>query len=241
MARNNKAEKIDIRKTEILEHFQDVLREEGFEGASIAKIARKMGVNPSLLMHYFPTKEEMVLELVDFILERYEALVQEKTQLIVDTRQKLETLLNTIFSIDWISMVDTSAFYSCYYLAFRYEKVKLRLQKMYLRFRKGCVEYLEQSMKEGIILWDDPEKLADFIIYIVEGLSFYRNISGGTSHYVEIGEYLKQKVWTMLKKGNEGVESASRRELVRFKKETKDIIQNLQKQVDELTKKLNDL
>ena len=45
-----------LRKREILEHFQQVLVEEGFEGASIGKIARRMGINPSLIIHYFSTK-----------------------------------------------------------------------------------------------------------------------------------------------------------------------------------------
>ncbi len=241
MAKNGKPDKIDIRKVEILEHFQDVLREEGFEGASIAKIAKKMGVNPSLLIHYFSTKEEMILELVDFILDRYETLLLEKTRPAVGTQQKLETLLDTLFSIDWISMFDPSAFYSCYYLAFRNEKVKQRMQKMYQRFRVGLVELFETSIKEGVIFKDDPDKLADFVIYMVEGLTFYRNISGDSVYYVEIGEYLKQKVWTMLKKGDDSVETSSRDELVRFKKEATGIILGLQEQVDLLSKKLIDL
>jgi len=53
MPRKNKA---NIRKREILEHFYEVLSNEGLEGASIAKIAKHMGVHPSLLMHYFKTK-----------------------------------------------------------------------------------------------------------------------------------------------------------------------------------------
>ncbi|MEZ4851774.1 MAG: TetR/AcrR family transcriptional regulator [Bacteroidia bacterium] len=53
MGRKSKAK---IRRQEILSHFYEVIIEEGFEGASIGKIAKRMEVNPSLLIHYFSTK-----------------------------------------------------------------------------------------------------------------------------------------------------------------------------------------
>jgi len=56
MAKNK--DKADIRKYEILVHFQHVFAKQGFEVASIAKIAKKMDVHPSLLTHYFSTKKE---------------------------------------------------------------------------------------------------------------------------------------------------------------------------------------
>ena len=68
MGRKSKAEE---RKKEILIHFYEVVKEDGFENASIAKIADRMDVNPSLLIHYFKTKEEMIVDLVDFLLNRY--------------------------------------------------------------------------------------------------------------------------------------------------------------------------
>ena len=74
-----KKDKAEIRKKEILEHFQQVLSEEGIEGASIGKIANKMGIHPSLIIHYFKTKEEMTVALAEFILEKYETTFAKKT------------------------------------------------------------------------------------------------------------------------------------------------------------------
>ncbi len=240
MAVRKESQKIDIRRNEILEHFQAVLKEEGFEGASMAKIAKKMDVNPSLLIHYFSTKEEMILALVDFILEKFETLLLEKTRKISSTEKRLETLINTLFSRDWVSMVDSSAYYSCYYLTFRNRKVKQRMQKLYQRFRDGLEELLRSCMDEGIILSDDPAKLADFIIYLVEGLSFYRNISGGAKRYVETGAYLKNKVWNVLRQ-DRGPFDKSGSELLSFKKETVLLVKELHNQVEELDKKISEL
>jgi AcrR family transcriptional regulator len=193
-----KKDKADIRKHEILEHFQNVLAEQGFEGASIAKIAKKMDVHPSLLIHYFSTKEEMILELVDFILEKYETMALKKMKEMNNPQQRLTMLLDTIFGIDWISLVDSSSFYACYYLSFRNKEVKKRLAKLYKRFKDYLVNEIHICAREGLIKESEPEKDADLIISLVEGLSFYRNISGGKEKYEELGQYLKEKALQML-------------------------------------------
>jgi AcrR family transcriptional regulator len=191
-------DKAPLRKKEILEHFQQVLVEEGFEGASIGKIARRMGINPSLIIHYFSTKEDMIVELVDFILEKYESTFLKRLEVIDDPEERLKAGLDTVFSVDWISLVDTRAFNACYYLSLRNPKVKVRLQKMYQHFRDYLVQEITLYMNRGIIPATDPSKDADLIIAIVEGLSFYRNISGGKKKYGELGTYLKQRILMIL-------------------------------------------
>ena len=193
-----KKDKADIRKHEILEHFQVVLAEQGFEGASIAKIAKKMDVHPSLLIHYFSTKEDMILELVDFILEQYETMALKKMKEMNNPKKRLTMLLDTIFGVDWISLVDSSSFYACYYLSFRNAEVKDRLAKLYKRFKEYLVNEINMCINEGLINESDPEKDADLIISLVEGLSFYRNIAGGKETYQELGNYLKEKALQML-------------------------------------------
>lgn len=54
MRKNQTAE---TRKPEIFENFYQVIIAEGIEGASIGKIARRMNIHPSLIIHYFKTKK----------------------------------------------------------------------------------------------------------------------------------------------------------------------------------------
>jgi AcrR family transcriptional regulator len=198
MARNS--DRAPLRKREILEHFQQVLVEEGFEGASIGKIARRMGINPSLIIHYFTTKEDMIVELVDYILEKYETNFRNKLEVINDPGERLMAGLENILGVGWISLVDTRAFNACYYLSLRNPRVKVRLQKMYQRFRKYLIREITIYRDEGFFDSTDPDKDADLIISIVEGLNFYRNISGGKQKYKELGEYVKLRILSLLKK-----------------------------------------
>ena len=52
-----KNQRADTRKPEILENFYQFLIEEGFEGASIGKFAKRMNIRPPLIIRYFKTNK----------------------------------------------------------------------------------------------------------------------------------------------------------------------------------------
>jgi AcrR family transcriptional regulator len=59
----------EIRRKEIISAFYNVSIKEGLENSSISKVAKEMDINPSLVMHYFNTKEDLNFGLINFILE----------------------------------------------------------------------------------------------------------------------------------------------------------------------------
>jgi AcrR family transcriptional regulator len=174
MGRKSKA---DERKVEILEHFYEVMREIGFENASIAKIADRMGVNPSLLIHYFKTKEEMVVEMVDFLLERYETTYLTQITEIEDPKARFEKVLNIVLGEDWIQTSGHhSVFYACYYLASRHQLIQERFKLMYNRFREVLEAEAKIWFESGVINTDDAAFVADYLIMLNEGLTYMEGI-----------------------------------------------------------------
>lgn len=236
---DNKIKKHGDRRLEILEHFQEVLKEEGIEGVSFAKIAKRMDVNPSLLLHYFPNKDNMILALVDFIFEKYETLGARKVKEVANPRERLDLLVDMVFGIDWISLVDSSVFYCCYYLSFKNPQVKERMQQMYIRFREQILKELQLCQKEGLLTQVDPEVGADFIVSLVEGLAFTRNVSGGTTHYLTVGERFKTLVLGLLKNDPEKTALNSLDELAQFKSQAGRLAQGLETDLALLKKKID--
>ena len=53
-----------FRKKEIIEQFYQVIVEDGLEKASLVKIAERLAVSPSLLIHHFKNKDELLNEIV---------------------------------------------------------------------------------------------------------------------------------------------------------------------------------
>ena len=109
-----KNQKAITRKPEILENYYQVLIEEGFEGASIGKIAKRMNIHPPLIIHYFKTKENLTLDLVDFLIEKYEAPEFLQFGHIQDLEQRFDQLMDTLFSFEWSRTVNPGVHFGFY-------------------------------------------------------------------------------------------------------------------------------
>lgn len=191
MGRKSKA---DVRKKEILEHFYIVLKEEGFENASIAKIANLMDVNPSLLIHYFKTKEEMVFAFVEFLLRRYEETFKEKMFNSENPQERFENTLNIMFSEDWLNFSEQTVFYACYYLSSRHTRIKELFQEMYNKFKELLIPETESWMKAGVIKEADPESVADYLIIMNEGLTYFDKLMSDPEGFKRRAKYLKASI-----------------------------------------------
>jgi AcrR family transcriptional regulator len=194
-----KSGKAELRKQEILENFYEVLKEEGLEGASIAKIAARMDIHPSLIIHYFSTKEELIVALVDSILEKYEDTYLPALQEIEDPEKRLEATIDAIFGLDWARLVDAGVFYACYSLSFRNQRVKDSFRRMYSRLREILIDEIIVLMDKKVILEADAGKLADLVITLLEGYDFYRGVMEDDERFDELSRFLKQNALAILK------------------------------------------
>jgi AcrR family transcriptional regulator len=188
----------DIRKPEILEHFYQVMTKKGFEGASIAKIAKSMGVHPSLIIHYFNTKEELVMEMVDFITTKFEDNFLSILHAVDDPRERFDVLFNTILGFEWGSLINYRVYLGCLYLSTSNERIRERFQKMFERFREVLVEEFILYQKHGIIDVAQPEKMAGLIIALVDGFDHISELNKDPIYHEGMGIYIKNIVFSVI-------------------------------------------
>ncbi|WMX17374.1 TetR/AcrR family transcriptional regulator [Aureispira sp. CCB-E] len=191
MGRKSKA---DVRKKEILEHFYIILKDEGFENASIAKIANLMDVNPSLLIHYFKTKDEMVVAFVKFLLGRYEETFKEKMFNSEDPQERFSNTLDIMFSEDWLNFSDQTVFYACYYLSSRNIRIKELFQEMYNKFKQLLIPEAVSWIEAGIVKDIEPENVADYLIIVNEGLTYFDKLMSDPEGFKRRAKFLKEAV-----------------------------------------------
>jgi AcrR family transcriptional regulator len=199
----------EVRKREIIENFYEVLAEEGLEGASIAKVASRMGVYPSLLIHHFSNKEEMVVELVDFLTSNYEQAFLPKFDDIRDPEERLSRIIDSAFGPDWFHLVDNGAFYACYALSFRNERVRAHFQRMYQTLRDVLVAEITAYAESGKAIPMEPGKAADLAIIQLAGFNYYKNVFGNEPRFGDISEQLKYYVWSLIRQAPFPTETGS--------------------------------
>lgn len=187
-----------LRQKGIIKAFYKVARKEGLENASIAKVAAVLEVNPSLVIHYFSTKHELVHGLIEYILERYRLLYnpQNGTQ---NPRERLIKIIRNLFSRKWNKLIDDGVFYSSYALIFRDSAVKEHYKNLHDDLRKLLRDALQEAKDYGVIDVPDVENMADLIFVFVEGAYYYLSMVSNKAEYeMHIGNY-EQTVLKMLK------------------------------------------
>ncbi len=187
----------DIRRREILESYYQVISKKGIEGASIARIAKLMGIQPSLITHYFKTKEEMTAELVDFILAKYEEPYFYGLGETDDYHRRFHLFLDGLFGLDKVRFVDNGAFYSCYSLTFRNQKIRAQFAGMYDRFRGLLINELILYRDQGVIGKADVSNAANVIIGCMEGLAYLEQVLDVRQN-TELRQSMKEMVVRLL-------------------------------------------
>jgi AcrR family transcriptional regulator len=187
----------EVRQLEIVEIFYKVAREEGYENTSIAKIAKVMDVNPSLILHYFTTKEDLTYGLIDYILERYLLIFT------IENKEKiaLSDLLNTIemlFSKKWNLLFDDGLFYTFYALAFREKAIREKYKTILDSLRLALASMIEQCHKSNLINVPDNQTASDLIFVLVDGAYFYLSLESDKEVYNKRLDYYKIKAYQIL-------------------------------------------
>ncbi|MEZ4826927.1 MAG: TetR/AcrR family transcriptional regulator [Bacteroidia bacterium] len=176
--------KSTVRKQEILSHFYDVIIDEGFEGASMGKIAKRMDVNASLLVHYFSNKDGMIMGLIDYIISTYSSHILPDFSLVSDPQERWEDVVDVISLIQWDRIMNNTVFYSCYTLGLRIPEVGERFEKFYISLKDALVSEINHANQHKVIEVKNPEKAAKLMISLVEGSNLYQQFdsSGPGNH-----------------------------------------------------------
>lgn len=188
-----------------MEAFYETAREEGLENASIAKIAKRMGIQPSLIIHYFKTREDLIFELIEFNLEKYREIYQPETlDSFDDPMEKLLKILDAIFSHEWDALFDDGVFYSCYALTYRSKKIKESYKSLHDFLHNLLAEAIQSCQEEGLLKVGDVPRTADFIFAIVDGAYYYLGMSNDPKEYEEMMEFYKQQALRVLNIASDG-------------------------------------
>ena len=186
-----------IRQKGIIKAFYKVAQKEGLENASIAKVAAVLDVNPSLVIHYFKTKQDLIHGLIEYILERYR-LIYNPENGTLNPADRLKKIIRNLFSRKWDKLIDDGVFYSSFALIFRDKALKAHYKNLHDHLRQMLTDTLKDANENGVIEIDDVEKTADLIFIFVEGAYYYLSMVSDKSEYDSRMEHYQKTVLSML-------------------------------------------
>ncbi|MDK2778311.1 MAG: TetR/AcrR family transcriptional regulator [Pseudomonadota bacterium] len=193
--------KADDRRDQLLDVLVQVIRAEGYEQVTMARLAQVAGVNPSLLMHHFGSREKLMLALVDRTLQRYTQLFRQMPQQ-GSARERLVRVLGLLFSRGWMDTLAAPELFAILALAQRYEDVAVAMSHMYRRYHKVLTQELNFQRQQQCIRCDNPPVAAQMLMALVEGAHYFsgqlQSLADNAEHY---GEQLIRHALLMLGAG----------------------------------------
>ena len=181
-----------IRKPEILRHTYKVVEEEGFMGMTIGKVATRMGVNSGLLIHYFKSKEGLILEMVDYLYDSSMTIYLEELKKHTTPKERLEGLLDMVFDTSGNMPQRDAVFWSCYAMGFRNEQIREKIKGLMKKFIDFGMVEMEAWEENGLVNVPDKEKVAATILALSEGLGILRNSIDDMDTLKEISLFMKK-------------------------------------------------
>ena len=168
---NKKRLTAKIQKPRIIKSFYETIIAEGFDNASIAKVAKRLDIHPTLILHYFGNKENMTLALVDFVIESYWKIFkklrdQHKHK---NPDERLQAFCKTIWSRPYYEKINIAGTFSVLSVGFRNPRIKKKITYLYEEYTVLLVKELKELAKLGAIEKNDFHRTAKLLISMAEG------------------------------------------------------------------------
>lgn len=155
------------RRDEIVQAAIGVIAERGYRGASLAAVAEKVGLTQQGLLHYFPSKEDLLIGVLQFR-ERTdtggrdtitEPMTMAATVGVVEANQHRQAIVRTFSALLGESVTEDHP--AAEYFRLRYRRVRVALTAT-----------LRQEWGDRLPSGLTPEEAAPLVIAIMDGLQF---------------------------------------------------------------------
>jgi AcrR family transcriptional regulator len=164
------------RKQQILKALDACLQEKSFEKTSIKDIARVAGVNHGVLHYYFSSKEDILLNYIDYVIEDYQVQVQEwlstKDITRYGKREFIDELFGFVNNRITLNKGLSTIFVEIWEIALYHDSVRAKLRKAYNRWIDELVTHLSRYI-------DDEQFIRQVSIAMVafwEGMALFSTI-----------------------------------------------------------------
>ena len=180
-----------IRKPEILKHTYKVVEEEGFKGMTIGKIAKRMGVNSGLLIHYFKSKEGLIMEMVEYLYQSSMNKYIKELESHTNPQDRLETLLDILFDTSGTRPQRDAVFWSCYAMGFRDDAIREKIKGMMEKFIEFGIDEVTNWEENDLVSVKDKGRASAIILALHEGFGILRNSIDDPETLLDVARFMK--------------------------------------------------
>jgi len=124
------------RREQIIWALYDCLVEKGQEKVTIKEIAFKAGLPPGVIHYYFKSKDDIVSNLAQVIVQKYSSMVQEHIEKAKSTAQQINYAIDFIIDKLIFDLPLNRVFYNLIQMTFERKELGSVVKKMFENYRE---------------------------------------------------------------------------------------------------------
>lgn len=159
----------EIRRKEIVEAFFKVIAEKGLSKATIREVAEAAGCSQGMLHHYFTNKEELILEVLDYVTAAYTVDFMEGVSRHEAAADRLGFLISWFFNLDKFDIDWSRALMEFRAYAKTDRRISEALREFYDLGKEVIGDIIRAGTKAGEFRKTDPAVTANMILASIEG------------------------------------------------------------------------
>ncbi|MBT2422598.1 TetR/AcrR family transcriptional regulator [Streptomyces sp. ISL-22] len=151
------------RRAEIVQAALEVIAERGYRGASLAAVAERVGLTQQGLLHYFPTKDALLVAVLEDR-DRWDAMPNTRLRVeliasIVEYNAMRPAIIQTFSALLGESVTEG-------------HPARAYFTERYTRVRSNLAEVLRTEYGERLPSGLTPERAAPLLVAIMDGLQY---------------------------------------------------------------------
>lgn len=192
-------------REEILKATYTILREDGFSGISMQRLADEVNIKKASLYYHFDGKDDVMRNFVNYVVGHLvEGLPSSESE---NAQENLQSILDFVLLGVLHDDGDTSEGqldldFAKAYMEFRAQAAHNATYRAVVtegdnRIRDRITEIIRDGVEEGVFREVEPEQVAEFILYVVSGTIFRTTTTDGealSSARVELDEYITNRL-----------------------------------------------
>lgn len=154
-----------IRRRQLVEAAIDVIHQEGFAQATVARIARRAGVSSGMVHHYFDDKDDLLFATMRHLLSDLRADAAGRLARAASPQQRIRAIIDASFGDAQFDERVFSAWLALYGNARQSQRLQRILHIYHRRLQSSLLHDLKRLMP-----LDEARRLAEGIAAMIDGL-----------------------------------------------------------------------
>ncbi|NQT65261.1 MAG: TetR/AcrR family transcriptional regulator [FCB group bacterium] len=180
-----------------------IFLQKGYAATSISDVVAECKITKGGIYHHFKNKEELFIEAIDFLFDKFEELERSMYSESTDIKQILQIYFGSLSNISELlgimtgsENIDVNNFYMLMTNAFmKFPQIREKHGKLHLKNQEILTEIIKKSQLEGKIKENlDCDTMAFMINALAEGTMMYHIMTDGIN-LKEKGEKIFQNLW----------------------------------------------